>query len=388
MSLLISKALFLLPWVAPGSKVSAVAKAAFVCWVWIVMRCSSTSTVSAWPLGILTDNLLGSATANRQRTTLPARIQQDVGEHREIYEFPHDVDGNYFIDTCLSRFPGPGISMELQRQYCEHHADDIFRQWHGNYYFPGLHLSNDRKNHTADYLASRGTVLALLADRMNYRHYLEIGTDLNDIFAPAQEMFDVAVGVDPAQGGTLRMTSDEYFAQNMNGSLAKQTFDLVFVDGLHEANQVYSDVMNALLVLNEGGTIVMHDCNPHGLLDRRAVYPRIPDDAAWNGDTWKAVVALRLLHPSDIDVIVVDIDHGVGVVRRRPNTHPFPQEWTERLLANATELESSNIEDVGFVRRPEYVKSVIALLTNEHFHLFRTQLLPLCSVDEMLDWLN
>jgi SAM-dependent methyltransferase len=357
-----------------------------VCLVLALML--SSSSVVAWPIGIVTDNILGSGTRNQQLITSSAKIVQDGVGHKETFEFPYDVDGVYFVDTCVGRFPRPGVSVELQRQWCEHQADELFQQWFGQYYFPGLHLNpNSRRNQTADYLASRGTVLALLADKMKYKHYLEIGTAQNEIFVPAHAMFEVAVGVDPVRGGSIRMTSDEFFAQNRNGSHLQQTFDLIFVDGLHEANQVYRDVMNALSVLNEGGTIVMHDCNPHGLLHLRAVYPQSSETVLWNGDTWKTVVALRLLHPNDIDIMVVDVDHGVGVVRRRPNTHPFSQEWTEILSMNAPELEPHEPEDGGLIRRPEYAKSVIDLLTTEHLRLFRTQLLPLASIDEMLEWL-
>jgi predicted O-methyltransferase YrrM len=68
------------------------------------------------------------------------------------------------------------------------------------------------------------------------------------------DMFQLAIGVDPNQGVTLRMTSDEFFAAN------QFTFDIVFIDGLHD--QVAKDIENSLRVLNPGGIIVMHDCNP------------------------------------------------------------------------------------------------------------------------------
>ncbi|HVA47661.1 MAG TPA: class I SAM-dependent methyltransferase [Pirellulales bacterium] len=39
-------------------------------------------------------------------------------------------------------------------------------------------------------------------------------------------------------------------------------FDLVFIDGWLEHEQVYRDVTNSLEVLTANGTIVLHDCNP------------------------------------------------------------------------------------------------------------------------------
>ena len=52
------------------------------------------------------------------------------------------------------------------------------------------------------------------------------------------------------------MTSDEFFSQN------KETFDLIFIDGLHIHEQVLKDIDNSLNVLNENGVILLHDCLP------------------------------------------------------------------------------------------------------------------------------
>ena len=45
------------------------------------------------------------------------------------------------------------------------------------------------------------------------------------------------------------MTSDAFFATN------KESFDFIFIDGLHEANQVFRDAMNSLEWLNPGKAI-------------------------------------------------------------------------------------------------------------------------------------
>ena len=104
------------------------------------------------------------------------------------------------------------------------------------------------------------------------------------------------------------MTSDEFFSQNV------ETFDVVFVDGLHEYDQVRRDVQNSLEVLNPGGVIVMHDCLP----TTYAAHANPPQQAAWNGDVWRLVFELK--ERSDIDVRVVSIDHGCGIILPRPRT--------------------------------------------------------------------
>jgi predicted O-methyltransferase YrrM len=50
------------------------------------------------------------------------------------------------------------------------------------------------------------------------------------------------------------MMKKKLFAKNT------KKFDIVFVDGLHIEEQSTKDIHNALKVLNENGTIVVHDC--------------------------------------------------------------------------------------------------------------------------------
>jgi SAM-dependent methyltransferase len=221
----------------------------------------------------------------------------------------------------------------------------------GAYYAPTLPRSNYR-----DFVAARGNILHELLNRYGYKRYLEIGCDLNDAFKYMKNLAEVAVGVDPASGGTHRMTSDAFFATN------DQYFDLIFIDGLHEANQVYRDFRNAIQWLSPGGTIVFHDCNPS--TESFASFPR--HDSAqhyWNGDTWKAAVALRL--HMDVDMVVVDVDHGVGVLRRGENRHPLSSQWQELLGA-----------------------SPLSMLQWEHLKNHRDELLTLVTVDEFVDWLE
>jgi len=136
--------------------------------------------------------------------------------------------------------------------------------------------------------------------------YLEIGCFQDECFS--QIPVARKVGVDPRSGGTVRATSDEFFA----GNTAR--FDLVFIDGLHLAEQVVRDVRNALQVLRPNGVIVLHDCLP---LDALAQYRR-RSSRVWNGDVWKALVEIRTW--PQVDAAVCLIDHGLGIVVPRPNS--------------------------------------------------------------------
>lgn len=147
-----------------------------------------------------------------------------------------------------------------------------------------------------------------LIKELGYKSYLEIGCRDDTTFSQVKAVSKV--GVDPESGGTHRMTSDTFFKTACN-----QTFDLVFVDGLHERGQVLRDVANALKVLNPGGTIVLHDCDPPTEESQRV--PRL-NQKGWCGDCWKAYVELR--SRPDLDAACTFFDVGMGVVRVRSNS--------------------------------------------------------------------
>lgn len=138
-----------------------------------------------------------------------------------------------------------------------------------------------------------------------YKSYLEIGVYTGDCFR--QINCDRKIGVDPCPVTTVthKMTSDDFFKQN------KETFDIVFIDGLHENEQVYKDIDNSLKVLNKNGVILMHDCIPANEIAQRV--PR--ESSVWNGDTWKAFVRMRR-DRDDIRMKVINTDHGIGWIEK------------------------------------------------------------------------
>lgn len=138
--------------------------------------------------------------------------------------------------------------------------------------------------------------------------YLEIGCNANELFH-ALPLAD-KTGVDPARGGTHRMTSDEFFAEN------RRQFDLIFIDGLHEYEQARRDVQNAIDALAPGGWIGMHDLLPRSWLE--AHVPRL--NGLWTGDVWKAGVELAATPGLEFRIVLVD--HGVGLIRPVKETNP------------------------------------------------------------------
>lgn len=133
--------------------------------------------------------------------------------------------------------------------------------------------------------------------------YLEIGCQDNRLF---QSVFaSKKTGVDPERGGTIRALSDDFFAEN-----EKIQFDVIFIDGLHEYPQVRRDLINSLTRIPVGGFIGLHDLLPASWKAQHI--PRIAN--GWNGDCWK--ISLELMQSKGIEFLIVDVDEGVGVVRK------------------------------------------------------------------------
>jgi hypothetical protein len=152
---------------------------------------------------------------------------------------------------------------------------------------------------------SRYEIIQETIKRKNYKSYLEIGCDQDELFSKI--IIEKKIGVDPASGGTIRDTSDNFFKKN------NKKFDIIFIDGLHEYDQVKKDINNSLFFLNDNGVIFLHDCMP-----MRFIYQAVPRATGlWNGDVWKNIVEART--KQEIDTYVVHADHGVGMILKRTN---------------------------------------------------------------------
>ena len=155
----------------------------------------------------------------------------------------------------------------------------------------------------------RWDLIDYLIKKNNYKNYLEIGCDQDQLFSKIN--IENKIGVDPYSGGNIRKTSDQFFLEN------KKKFDVVFIDGLHEYKQVKNDILNSVNCLNENGIILVHDCMPDSL-GKQAV-PRYK--MQWNGDVWKAIVDLR--QNDNLEIYTCEIDQGIGVIKNKINSQPL-----------------------------------------------------------------
>lgn len=151
----------------------------------------------------------------------------------------------------------------------------------------------------------RTDIIQTLINKIGAKSYLEIGISNGANFKKIVCENKVCVDPEPLSKADYILTSDEFFKQN------DRTFDVIFIDGLHHADQVHHDIINSLHVLREGGYIICHDMNP-----QKEEHQIIPfRGGTWNGDCWKAFVSLRR-DRSDLEMFTVDTDYGCGIIRK------------------------------------------------------------------------
>jgi hypothetical protein len=142
-----------------------------------------------------------------------------------------------------------------------------------------------------------------------FKTYLEIGLGDGRNFAKIK--CEQKVGVDPNAAGVIdnnvwSMYSDDFF----HGTGPNQ-FDLIFIDGLHTAEQVERDIVNSWNCLNKGGIILLHDINPP--TKESQMVPKV--SSPWKGDVWRAFGGFMAKY-TKINAYTTLDDTGIGWIHK------------------------------------------------------------------------
>ena len=154
-------------------------------------------------------------------------------------------------------------------------------------------------------------------------NYLEIGVrnpDHNFNLIESAKKYSVDPGLEfEANPVDFKMTSNIFFEKLSTGEVLFNSikFDVIFIDGLHLAEQVNQDIINSLKYIKDDGFIVLHDCNPPTEWHAREnfKYRYTPAQHLWNGTTWKAFVKWRS-NPT-VKSCCIDSDWGVGILSKK-----------------------------------------------------------------------
>ncbi len=191
---------------------------------------------------------------------------------------------------------------------------------------------------------NRYHIIQEIINKKKYKSYLEIGCFANEVFSKME--VERKVGVDPVSGGTIKKTSDEFFKDN------HEKFDCIFIDGLHEFNQVKRDINNSIKSLNDEGIILLHDCLPNNVYDQ--AMPRCQYN--WNGNVWKAIVECRTR--SDIDVYTCYADNGIGVIFKKLNSNVLKLNINDFSKLNFTDYFYNYKEYMNIITYEELLKKI------------------------------
>jgi hypothetical protein len=160
--------------------------------------------------------------------------------------------------------------------------------------------------------------------------YLEIGLRnaddcFNKVIATDKHAVDPGTEIRqmPENVELYNTTSDEFFKNLEAGNLdipKDYKWDIIFVDGLHLADQVYRDLCNASNYLNPEGFILANNCNPDHWQKAHSDYDDyLKAQREWNGTVWKAIYRART--EWDCMIYTIDSDQGICVINmKKPST--------------------------------------------------------------------
>jgi hypothetical protein len=176
----------------------------------------------------------------------------------------------------------------------------------------------------------RGDVSALrlnqIIQKFEIRNYLEIGIATGETFSNIKVQNKIGCDPNPKlnmsnrnyieNGMIFSLKSDEFFALETN-----HEFELVFIDGLHTAEQVSRDFVNSIKVSSEKTIWLIDDVLPDcttsekislskyrkgRIIDFAKKFLRgkpLPIKIGWQGDVWKFIKALSLFDDFGIATI-------------------------------------------------------------------------------------
>lgn len=217
----------------------------------------------------------------------------------------------------------------------------------------------------------KADIVNTLGQTNNYISYLEIASrttgykfsEISErVFTTRQR---VLYNVPPGYSDGLPI---HYSSSNLNGEeclqqiiKSGQTFDVVFVDPYHSYEASRIDLEYGYKLLQSGGVLVVHDCNP----PHQNLTSDDYKEGVWLGQTYLAFLDFVAQHP-ELEYCVVNTDWGVGLVFRSGDDKP---KRCDR-LPDRPDLDCFNIRDWKFF--DSYRKCILRLISvRKFFEIFR-----------------
>lgn len=158
------------------------------------------------------------------------------------------------------------------------------------------------------------------------RSYLEVGVEYGFCFEAVRAHRKTAVDPKfrfqkwpPYRGVSLQEAPSDAFFQSLSPS---ERFDLVFLDGLHTAEQTWKDFRNVAKHLDSNSVVIIDDTVPNDeysaeLSSEQAYAKRtlagVKNDYQWHGDVYRVVLKIREEFPAIQVVTVIDVPNPFTV---------------------------------------------------------------------------
>jgi hypothetical protein len=184
----------------------------------------------------------------------------------------------------------------------------------------------------------RFDLINMAIERRGYQTYLEIGVrDPVDCFERVRvaRKWSVDPGIEFRSNPVdFAMTSDTFFemCDRATPKDCPSQWDVIFIDGLHRAEQVARDIVNSSRYLRPGGMIFLHDCLPPSESFARERFEwALESGMCWSGTSWKALA--HYLQEGPWRAFIVPTDWGVGIIDSEhdadPGSRPGPNQFFE-----------------------------------------------------------
>jgi len=168
------------------------------------------------------------------------------------------------------------------------------------------------------------------------KKYLELGIDGGSTFLHVRSEHKVGVDIEPKikHPNVLTMTTDDFFKKY------PMKFDIIYIDACHSFESVVADYNNAVIALNKGGIILVHDLVPASEEDCKY-------DNVGSGTGYKFLLYLVMHCPWCLgNVDVCSENHGLTIfsdpkhvhineyVSHHSLTYHLLQQYIERNMVN------------------------------------------------------
>lgn len=206
-------------------------------------------------------------------------------------------------------------------------------------------------------------IINYLIKKNGYKKYCNIGVFTGYTLDGVE--CEQKIGIDPqpehykGKEELIASTSDEFF----KALPEDEKYDIFFIDGMHKQDYVERDIRNAIKHLNEGGMIVLHDCNPP-----TEIHTTTGDEHGnWNGTVYKAVLGSVNKYPG-FNYNTVDTDWGIGILKSLRQAKYLPGIY-DNISFSMTLLDFQNYEKAedNWIFFNENRKDLLHIISVEEF---------------------